>query len=385
MNTHKYFILLVLITIATSIFAQTTYTTPDDLDQTIREASNELNEYIPAKSKIVILNIASSSDALAEYIIEELIANAIKDRNFTVVDRKQLDDIREELKFQVSGEVADDQAKQIGKLFGADTIVSGRVAPFNNLFRFSIRAISVETGTVQAQYNKNIDSGRTITGLMRVPNASRTTIPRTPSSTTPNVVTTPPPTPTSPVTPVVTNPPTTVPTPNTIEYSVGDTGPAGGLIFYDQGMYAFGWRYLEAAPSDTEFSVAWGLNGIDCPGTDTRIGTGKENTDAIIKLLASKGESRKATQFCKALNINGYNDWFLPSKDELNEMYKILSAGSNIGEFNTSPDGWYWSSSSSSNNKYTWSQRFSDGYQDYVIYGYSSRPVEARVRGVRAF
>jgi len=147
----------------------------DELDQTIREVSTYLNEKIPRRSKIVILNIESTSDALSNYIIEELIANAVNDNNFTVVDRKQLDDIQAELNFQLSGEVADNQAVAIGQKFGAQTIVSGRVSPIGESFRFSVRALSVESATIQAQFNKTIPTGPTIASLIREPNARRTT------------------------------------------------------------------------------------------------------------------------------------------------------------------------------------------------------------------
>jgi hypothetical protein len=64
-------------------------TAPDELDIAIREASDYLNKNIPAQSKIVILNIQSQSQTFSEYIIDELIANAVNDKNFEVVDRQQ--------------------------------------------------------------------------------------------------------------------------------------------------------------------------------------------------------------------------------------------------------------------------------------------------------
>lgn len=45
-------------------------------------------------------------------------------------------------------------------------------------------------------------------------------------------------------------------------------GPAGGLIFYDKGIYSDGWRYLKAAPSDQSTSTPWGCYGVSIPGLD---------------------------------------------------------------------------------------------------------------------
>jgi hypothetical protein len=41
-------------------------------------------------------------------------------------------------------------------------------------------------------------------------------------------------------------------------YSVREQGPAGGLVFYDKGHSLDGWRYLEAAPPETERKAPWG-------------------------------------------------------------------------------------------------------------------------------
>ena len=166
-------------------------------------------------------------------------------------------------------------------------------------------------------------------------------------------------------------------------YKIGDIGPAGGIVFYDKGSVSDGWRYLEAAPSNTEFIAEWGLYDYDLAGTGTAIGSGRENTRFIVERLNARGESNRAAQGCVALNINGYTDWFLPSKDELNLMYSKIRKHPR-GGFNTTEDTnnkhWYWSSSQYFRADYAWAQRFSDSTHDY-----RAKHLTFSVRAVRAF
>jgi hypothetical protein len=159
------------------------------------------------------------------------------------------------------------------------------------------------------------------------------------------------------------------------EYKVGDFGPAGGWIFYDKGRITNGWRYLEAAPAEAKFTAEWGAYEKTVGGTGNGIGTGKRNTELIVALLRRTGESDKAAQLCDSLSIEGYDDWFLPSKDELDLMYKNLKA-KGLGEFGNT---WYWSSSEYSAFN-AWTQRFSDGSQPNY-----TKPDMYSVRAVRAF
>jgi TolB-like protein len=149
----------------------------DELDVAIRDASDCLNDNIPKGSKIVILNIESSSANIAEYIIDELIANAINDKNFSVVDRRQLEAIQSEQKFQMSGAVADQDALRIGQFFGAQTIVSGAMREMGGRYRMTARALAVETAVVQSQCNQNvaIAASATLTDLVNSGGGSRPT------------------------------------------------------------------------------------------------------------------------------------------------------------------------------------------------------------------
>ena len=139
----------------------------DTLDMALRETSDYLNNNIPKGNIVAIINIESVSPALSNYIIQELTSNALNDKVFKVVDRQQLDLLRAELNFQLSGEVDDNAAVAIGKFLGAQTIVSGSVTSLPNRYRISIRALNVQTTEVQGQFNRNIDASQLITAFLQ--------------------------------------------------------------------------------------------------------------------------------------------------------------------------------------------------------------------------
>lgn len=145
-------------------------------------------------------------------------------------------------------------------------------------------------------------------------------------------------------------------------YSIGDRGPAGGLIFYDDEADGIDdipdARYLEAATEiimPREY-VAWGSDLKTYCGADgTSVGTGKQNTATII---AKQGPNYSgAVQMCNDLEYGGFDDWFLPSKDELNLMYENLHKRG-LGGFSDSIHDSYWSSSEDGPSKEVWSQKF---------------------------
>lgn len=160
------------------------------------------------------------------------------------------------------------------------------------------------------------------------------------------------------------------------QYALRDTGPAGGLIFYLNPNYvADGWRYLEAAPSDQSTGVSW-HNGsyVLITGTNDVIGTGQANTTAIVN---SQGTGTYAAKICDDLVILSYSDWFLPSQNELEQMYVNLKAVPyGVGGF---ADGLYWGST-----EYTSTQ---SGVVNFISGNGATfdKAAAARVRAVRVF
>ncbi|MDR2921799.1 MAG: caspase family protein [Treponema sp.] len=170
-------------------------------------------------------------------------------------------------------------------------------------------------------------------------------------------------------------------------YLIGERGPAGGIIFYDKGNSSDGWRYLEAAPVSQEFkNIEWGAYRIDVSGTQTDIGSGKKNTDLIIKFLKDNNEHGRAAQLCAQLSWGGFTDWFLPSLDELKWMYENL-AKQRIGDFSGQR---YWSSSQY-NKYYAWYLHFGDNgrpsrnYNKDQYSDFNLTKNEFKTRAIRAF
>ncbi|MCL2804436.1 MAG: DUF1566 domain-containing protein [Treponema sp.] len=178
---------------------------------------------------------------------------------------------------------------------------------------------------------------------------------------------------------------------------IGDTGPGGGIIFYvadgqegrtlgfsvtstSSAFTTYTAYYLEGAPANSgamrwTTQTSWSL-APDVTGTSQIIGSGRNNTALII--AAEKAAYPTNTYIYAALACDNYNtatasDWFLPSRNELNELYRQRSY------FGLS-SGYFWSSSQSSSSG-AWVQDFSTGVQS----SNGLKNTNSSVRAVRAF
>ena len=97
----------------------------------------------------------------------------------------------------------------------------------------------------------------------------------------------------------------------------------GGYVFK---INIFG-HGLVAAPTDFPKPMQWGCYGTLINGANgDQIGTGQQNTKDILAGCSYDGDF--AAKSCSELNINGYNDWYLPSVQELQLMQRELYAQS---------------------------------------------------------
>ena len=153
----------------------------------------------------------------------------------------------------------------------------------------------------------------------------------------------------------------------------------GGIIFY---IDETGEHGLVAAMEDLG-QIEWGCNGTDINGDNSSvspeqwgIGTGLQNT---LEIVSGCSETPIAASEALAYESEGYSDWYLPSFDELYEMYSTIGQGGpegNIGGFSNS---YYWSSSEA-NNSYAYIVMFNNGGVSNVYKYYTHR-----VRVIRSF
>jgi len=150
----------------------------------------------------------------------------------------------------------------------------------------------------------------------------------------------------------------------------------GGKVAYilqrgDPGYVAGVTHGLIAAPHDQEKTDFSNIQAALANASGTALGTGASNTAAIAR---QAGCSRGAAYACDRLVLNGYSDWFLPSKDELNKLYLNRVA---IGNFGYEA---YWSSSEGGAT-HAWTQYFVGGSQA----PFSLKYYVFCVRAVRSF
>ena len=209
---------------------------------------------------------------------------------------------------------------------------------------------------------------------------STSTNPRyTPKSTTTTTIPTTTTTTTIPTTTTSTTSTTTTTTiPRT--YQVGETGPGGGIVFYDAGAKQSWGRYLEAAPTDyqvngSDANVYWGCQGTLTGATATAIGAGKDNTTKILLKCTTAGIAADVANEYSTTTA-GAGQWFLPSLDELNELCKYVRQTSQATGGGTVCRGGmlrlgfaygdYWSSSECSEDcdgaEGAWSMYFGNGH-----------------------
>lgn len=166
----------------------------------------------------------------------------------------------------------------------------------------------------------------------------------------------------------------------------------GGYIFYffpeDTSGLVIGMKNLVYHHDTTLKRVIWSCRNVNTGASETAIGSGLRNTLKIKKADCNLYDPEKkkwmesAAEVCLNYSYKGYDDWYLPSKDELHEAYMKLCFSSkiNFGGKN------FWTSSEK-DNQFAWIEHFQFGWHEHELYGqsYFRKFYAYFVRPVRTF
>lgn len=152
---------------------------------------------------------------------------------------------------------------------------------------------------------------------------------------------------------------------------------------HDLSYYVNGSDYVNSNnyQSPGTFGYEWGGSGIDTNIRTTAIGTGLSNTNSLIEMNLQPDTSGWYVVWdkIKEFRQNHSDNWFLPSKDELNLIYE---ARANLSNLSLSTNPYYWSSSEGHNGhswsgSQTWIQQFDSG--DQYLCNKSARVFRSRL------
>lgn len=132
------------------------------IDNALKQAAEKFSSSLKNRTTVAILGISSSYNELSEYMLGELTTDIVQLRKLQVVTRANLDVIKKEMNFQLSGEVSDETMQQLGAKTGAQTVISGTFKPLGTLYVLDIQAFDVTTATIQDTYRSNVVSDETL-------------------------------------------------------------------------------------------------------------------------------------------------------------------------------------------------------------------------------
>jgi hypothetical protein len=136
------------------------------LDAAVKDAAGWLAARIPKGAKTAIVDFDAETAALSDYVVGEL-WNRFEDAGkFVMVDRRNLEHIRTEMNYQMSGEVSDDSARSIGRQYGVEILIYGKMNRMGAEYRMTVYATDVEKA-VSSQRALNVRSGGRLPALLK--------------------------------------------------------------------------------------------------------------------------------------------------------------------------------------------------------------------------
>lgn len=150
-----------------------------DVQTALKETAEQFSASLKPKSVVAIIGIHSESPVLSDFMLDELTLRLVQLKKLTIADRANLEAIKKEMSFQLSGEVGDESIQQLGAKIGAETVIQGTLKQLGKSARYTltIRALDVTTAAVTDMYRANVEPNEIEASMLGVKAVNKTNAP----------------------------------------------------------------------------------------------------------------------------------------------------------------------------------------------------------------
>ncbi len=139
-----------------------------ELQEALKETAEQFFSSLRAKSVVAIIGIYSGNAELSDFMMDELALQFVMLRKLTIADRANLEAIKKEMNFQLSGEVGDETMQQLGAKVGAETVIQGVLKQYGGIYTLTIRALNVKTAAISDMYRMDVELGQKESNILGI-------------------------------------------------------------------------------------------------------------------------------------------------------------------------------------------------------------------------
>ncbi|MDE6773355.1 MAG: penicillin-binding protein activator LpoB [Treponemataceae bacterium] len=133
-----------------------------DIETALQQVADQFSATFKKGTTIAIVGISSDSTEMSDFMLDDLSMRFVQARKVTVANRANLDAIKTEMNFQLSGEVSDESIQQLGAMVGANIVVHGKLIPIGSSFNLTMQALDVTSAAVVDMCRIRVDPNDTI-------------------------------------------------------------------------------------------------------------------------------------------------------------------------------------------------------------------------------
>lgn len=138
-----------------------------DIETALQQTAEQFSTTIKRGTTIAIVGISSESAELSNFMLDDLTMRFVQTKKLTVANRANLDAIKSEMNFQLSGEVSDDSIQQLGAMIGANVVVHGKLISIGSSYSLTMQALDVSSAEVVDMCRFTVEPDETLGSLLK--------------------------------------------------------------------------------------------------------------------------------------------------------------------------------------------------------------------------